>query len=304
MEMPKYPIRAVAKMTGIGLDTLRAWERRYGAVRPERGERGRVYRDRDVRRLLLLKGLVSRGHSIGQMASLPDARLEELSQGVEPSAERGSSGAAEVAVPAVLRPLFDAVEGFDSAEMDRELGRLALVFPPRALVREVVHPLLQRIGSGWAEGRFSIAQEHLVSAGLRNLVGGMMRLYARVEDGAAVLLATPAGELHEFGILSAALLAAGGGLRTVYLGPNLPAAEIAGSARRVSATVVVLGVIADNPGVEQELRALAGRLRDEIELWVGGREGVLREGDRRKRWMWLPGFDDLEMQLARIGARF
>ena len=74
----EYPIRAAAKLTGISLDTLRAWERRYKAVTPARTKRGRLYDESAIRRLLLLKGAVERGRSIGQVASLPDAELEEL----------------------------------------------------------------------------------------------------------------------------------------------------------------------------------------------------------------------------------
>jgi len=299
-----YPIRAVARMTGIGLDTLRAWERRYQAVKPERGERGRLYRDRDIHRLLLLKEVVAMGHAIGQIASLPEVRLEQLLQAVGQPRARNSADVTGGAVPGSLRPLFKAVEKFDAPGLDRELGKLALAHPPRTLVHEVIHPLLRRVGDDWAERACSIAQEHLVSAALRNLVGGMMRLYAPSSASATVLLTTPSGELHEFGILCAALLAAGGGLRAVYLGPNLPAAEIAASARKASATAVILGVISENPRAEKEVKSLARALAQGVELWIGGREGILPEVKRQPRWLWVPRFPDLEKQLVRIGARF
>jgi methanogenic corrinoid protein MtbC1 len=290
-------------MTGISLDTLRAWERRYEAVRPERGERGRLYRGRDVRRLMLLKELVASGHAIGQIASLPDARLEQLLQGASLTPERGAAGETGL-TPAPLEPLFAAIEEFDAESLDREFGKLALAHPSRTLVHEVVHPLLRRLGDGWEEGKFSVAQEHLVSAALRNLLGGMMRLYSSPRASAAVLLTTPSGELHEFGILCAALLAAGGGLRPVYLGPNLPPAEICEAARKASATAVILGVSTNSTMLVDEVKAIARGLPPGTELWVGGREGVLAEDRRRRRWTWVAGFRELEKQLARIGARF
>ena len=73
-----YPIRAVSKLTGIGIDTLRAWERRHGAVTPIRDDRGRMYTDADVARLRLLRGAVEHGHSIGRLAGLTDAELRHL----------------------------------------------------------------------------------------------------------------------------------------------------------------------------------------------------------------------------------
>jgi methanogenic corrinoid protein MtbC1 len=207
-------------------------------------------------------------------------------------------------MPAALEPLFAAIEEFDAQILDRELGKLVLAHPPRTLVHDVVHPLLNRLGDGWEEGKFSVAQEHLVSAALRNLLGGMMRLYSSPRGSAAVLLTTPPGELHEFGILCAALLAAGGGLRPVYLGPNLPAEEICEAVGKISATAVILGVSTESPILEDEVNAIARALPDGTELWVGGRERVLTGDRRRARWRWIAGFHDLEQQLARIGARF
>jgi DNA-binding transcriptional MerR regulator len=290
-------------MTGISLDTLRAWERRYEAVKPERGDRGRLYRDRDVRRLMLLRDALAAGHSIGQIASLPDARLEQLLRAAgRPDAGRAAEAGATV--PKRLEPLLAAIEKFDAPALDRELGKLALAYPPRILVHEVVHPLLGLVGDGWEQGTFTIAQEHLTAAALRNLLGGMMRLYSPSDPAATVLLTTPSGELHEFGVLCAGLLAAGGGLRTVYLGPNLPAAEIGGSARKASATAVILGASTENAHLEDELKSIARSLPSGVEFWVGGREGVLPEGKQQQRWLWVASFTELEKHLARVGARF
>ena len=75
---PGYPIRAVARMTGLSVDTLRAWERRYEAVVPTRDDRGRIYSDADVDRLRQLAVLVDRGHAIGAVANLPAGELQRL----------------------------------------------------------------------------------------------------------------------------------------------------------------------------------------------------------------------------------
>src|SRR5262245_6771668 len=73
-----FPIRAVSRLTGIGIDTLRAWERRHAAVTPTRDDRGRMYTDADVARLRLLKTALERGHSIGRLAALSDKELRTL----------------------------------------------------------------------------------------------------------------------------------------------------------------------------------------------------------------------------------
>src|SRR5512137_2682175 len=74
----RYPIRVVALLTGVPTDTLRAWERRYGAVEPGRDERGRLYDDGHLRKLKLLRRLVERGHAIGRIARLGEPELERL----------------------------------------------------------------------------------------------------------------------------------------------------------------------------------------------------------------------------------
>ena len=89
----QFPIRAVARMTGLSVDTLRAWERRYQAVVPDRGDRGRVYTDRDVERLKLLAGLVANGHAIGSIAAKSDTALLRLRAGGEDAAVAARGGA-------------------------------------------------------------------------------------------------------------------------------------------------------------------------------------------------------------------
>src|SRR3954463_7705609 len=82
----QYPIRAVAKLTGLGIDTLRAWERRHSAVTPVRDDRGPMYTDADIARLRLLRGAVEQGHSIGRLAALSDAALRHLAETASASA--------------------------------------------------------------------------------------------------------------------------------------------------------------------------------------------------------------------------
>src|SRR3954471_23539797 len=151
-----YPIRAVAKITGLSLDTLRAWERRYKAVVPERSDRGRQYGAADVERLLLLSQLVNKGHAIGGIASLADEDLKKL------LAQPGDhSSPAPEATPDILGPVLAAIESFDSRRAGDELSRLAAVLSPRDFVYRVVVPLMHEVGRRWHDGQFAVAQEHL-----------------------------------------------------------------------------------------------------------------------------------------------
>ena len=150
----RYPIRAASRLTGIGIDTLRAWERRYRAVTPTRDDRGRMYTEADVARLRLLNGAVEQGHSIGRLAGLSNDQLREL-----------CAAAGAVAVPAV-RPtqgspldttaLLTALREYDAVGIDQELSRLAAVLRPLDLLQDVLMPVLTKSATtGTGGGRAS-----------------------------------------------------------------------------------------------------------------------------------------------------
>jgi MerR family transcriptional regulator, light-induced transcriptional regulator len=298
----RYPIRAVSRLTGIGIDTLRAWERRYGAVTPKRGERGRVYSEADVRRLRLLREAVARGHAIGGIARLDDRELEALtSMAAEPLPAR-----AVMAPPYHIdrTALTDAAGRFDSAAINQEISRLAVALRPLELLRDVIMPVLADTGDAWHAGRAGVAHEHFVSAIMHSVLGSFLRLYARTEAPVRVLLATPSGERHEFGTLGAAMLAASGGLDAVYLGPDLPADDIVKSATATETDVVILGVTAaDGDDAIAEVAEVARRLPPDVELWVGGRGASRVAAAIGARGLILEDFDALARELDRIGAR-
>jgi methanogenic corrinoid protein MtbC1 len=166
---------------------------------------------------------------------------------------------------------------------------------------------MQKVGDQWYRGKLGAAQEHMTSAILRNLLGGMVRLYARASPPATLLFATPSGELHEFGILCAGMLAAAGGLGIVYLGPSLPAPEIVDAAKAASVQVVVLGLKGATSSKEpmKEMQRISQTLPQEIELWAGGLASpeLIRQL-RKTRALFLPDFNGLEQHLSRRGARF
>jgi len=308
-----YPIRAVSKLTGLSVDTLRAWERRYQAIAPDRKGHGRIYSKEDVERLILLREAVERGHAISQLAPLNDQQLKGLAEQSEalPAAlevmpKLSASLSAHSLLPD-LQTLLLAIDRFDYAEIDRELSRLATLMPVRELLQQVVVPLMEQVGDRWCQGTLTIAQEHMVSSAMRNLLGTLVRLYTRTQSSTTLLFATPSGERHEFGILSAAALAAGGGLRIGYLGVDVPAQEIIDAADKMSAQALVLGVKgAVNPKESlKQLRHISELLPAEKELWVGGTSSAeMVRGIKAMRAIYLPDFYAMDAHLVRLGAIF
>ena len=302
---PRYPIRAVARLTGLSVDSLRAWERRHHVVTPIRDERGRLYSGADVKRLQLLAAAVERGHAIGRLSALTDTELEAMI--AAPTAPRVLDDAHGSGADVALGTLLAALQAFDAAAVERELNRLSLALKPRDLVHRVLFRFLKQVGDEWHANRLNIAQEHLLSGAVRSLLGAMVRLYSKEDVSRRLLFATPSGERHEFGILAAAMLAAAGGLGVVYVGADVPARLIVDSAARSGVDVVVLGVIYS--GSTRELRKQVSYVIDHLpgrlELWVGG--PLPSDVDRTlagRQIVRLPDFEALERQLVRIGARF
>ena len=277
----QYPIRAVSRLTGLSLDTLRAWERRYAAVVPVRGDRGRVYSDADVARLKRLSALVREGHAIGQIAALPDAALRRLQGASEPTAPPSTV--------IDLTPIRDAIKTYDQPAIEAILNRHAVLLPHDTLIFSVLLPILKDVGDRWESGAIRPAHEHLVSAAVRSVLGGLLRTLPNSPRAGTIVMAAAAGERHELGLLCAAVLAAARGLNVVYLGPDLPGPDIAHAATIAGAHTLLIA--ATQASIDQkELRALS-RMPPQVEIWVGGAQApALRSaiGSRARQ------FDSLE----------
>ena len=280
----EYPIQAVARMTGLTPHVIRVWERRYGTVAPRRTDTNRrLYTHEHVEKLRLLKRAIDQGHAIGQIAGHTPEQLHRLLAASldesEPSGERhpqrlapppGSD--ADPLLHELLQAAMEAVKALDALALEETLARAEIRLSRPHLLEKMILPLLYEVGSLWREGELRVAHEHLATAAVRTLLGS----YARASSDAfapVILVTTPAGQLHELGALFAAVTATSQGWRTLYLGPNLPAEEIAAAAILQSAKAVALSITypGDDPRVAEELKRLRERLPGNIAVVAGGR---------------------------------
>ncbi len=279
-----HRIGEVAKQTGLTTHTIRVWERRYGAIEPDRTDGGtRLYSAEQVERLRLLKRLTDLGHGIGAIATLPREKLEQLL----PAPTAPSATTSRFDQSALLEHFFAALGSLDTEAMEAILGRAALELSPRELVLRVAAPLAAELGSRWEAGQIAIAQEHAASARLRDLLG-RLRVNTPAPPGAPKLVAaTLSGDRHELGLLMATLLAALCGWRAVYLGVDLPIPEIVDAAERSRASAVLISLVHVEPlAARGLLREMRERLPAQVSIFAGGRaasqielEGVHRPAD-------------------------
>jgi MerR family transcriptional regulator, light-induced transcriptional regulator len=261
-------IAVVARQTGLSVDTIRAWERRYAVVAPRRDDRGaRLYDAGDIARLRLMREVTRLGHAIGEVAQRSDAQLRRIVQVAD-------GAAAESPSAAIVKTALDALARYDVAAAEAALTRAAFVLDPEELAVDVFSPLMREIGERWSLGTMNVAQEHVATQIVRGLANRFARL--RPTRGAdSLLFATPAGELHDVGISLAALIAASRGVGVCYIGPDIPLDDLMESVQRVRPAAVVLG-LSVTPVPEMRRRyvsALEKRLPHGVNLLLGGRGG-------------------------------
>ena len=235
-------IGELARRTGVSPELLRAWERRYGLLRPERSSGGfRLYSAEDERRIGKMTAALERGISAGQAAKLALGDGEDL-----PSADT----------------LVEALLAFDDVGAHAALDRLLSSLTLETVLREAVLPTLRDLGERWQREEITIGQEHFAS----NLIRGRMLGLARGWDrgsGPRALLACPAGELHDLSLIAFGLALREHGWRITYLGADTPLATIDQTATTLRPDLIVLAAIdaAQLAPFAEELQNLATKFR-------------------------------------------
>ena len=270
---PLHTIQTATARTGLSAHVIRVWERRYGAVTPERdGSDRRLYSEAEIDRLALLRDVTRAGHSIGTIAKLEAAQLEEL------LAKSRHARSAEVsrAVDAGTEfraSCLDAIRRLDASALEQALARALITVGHQGLLQVVVAPLAEQVGELWREGSITAAHEHFFTASAKVFLGQLSKQYAPGAATPDLVVSTPAGQLHELGAFMAGVAATHLGWRVTYLGTGLPAAEIAGAALQNNAAAVALSIIypEDDPNLPGELLNLRRYLAPATRIMVGGR---------------------------------
>jgi MerR family transcriptional regulator, light-induced transcriptional regulator len=292
-----YRIKTVEQLTGLSRNTITAWERRYDLLEPRKDPSGyRSYTDGDVELLLRVKGLLDRGFQIGEVAARMRAERTTIPDAAVPSI--GALGE-------LRRSLLDRLLGFDRSGADDLLERL-LEVSFRRRVDQVYMPVLHDLGDRWEEGTCSVAQEHFVSAFVREQLVTMLKsLEVGPRDGPRAVCACYPGELHELGLLAIAIHLALSGHRVVYLGADLPTDQLAVAVQARPAELVCVSVIMATPA--SEVLAVARDLRSQVDprtVVAYGGPPVLALVDRSADGLlFCPRWEDLRGHLDEVRAR-
>ncbi|HSE27882.1 MAG TPA: cobalamin B12-binding domain-containing protein [Gemmatimonadales bacterium] len=267
-------IGALSAATGVPVETIRTWERRYGFPVAERKPSGhRVYPLTTVPRLRLIAQALTRGHRAAEVVPASERTLESLLAAV-PLAVARRGPARPPAVPVPLSDpsdLLDAVRGFDSDRLKRILHAEWARLGPLEFLERRAAPFLTAVGEAWAAGALDVRHEHFASACLGDFLRAVRMPLDDRASGPLAALATLPGELHGLGLQMSALVFALAGWRVLVLGVDTPAEQIEALAREAPIAAVALSCAAPSRGATAgSLRALRRRLPRHIPLLVGG----------------------------------
>jgi len=258
------PIRTVSLLTGVNPVTLRAWERRYRLVTPQRTPKGhRLYTRQDVERIHRIVELLNQGISVSHVKPLleqvPGKPITPVTSTEEDTWKDHQD------------KMLSAIEQFDEPALDSTYNDALSLYPVDIVNQRLTTPLLRLLGERWKKRETGIAEEHFFSVYLRNKLGTRIHHLNQRSNGPLLLLACLPGELHETGLLFFALAAVNAGYRVLILGANTPLQQIpVVVAKKPCAGIVLSGSSKPARGVlESELPELISKVS--IPVFVGGK---------------------------------
>jgi MerR family transcriptional regulator, light-induced transcriptional regulator len=157
-------IGELSRRTGVSVELLRAWEKRYGLLEPARSDGGfRLYSDDDLDRVRSMQRHLEEGLAAAEAARRA-LRHEAASAPVAGGLVAGSK-----------RELAEALAAFDEARAHAVFDRLLATLSLDTVLAEVVIPYLHELGDAWERGDATVAQEHFASALIRGRLLGLAR---------------------------------------------------------------------------------------------------------------------------------
>jgi methanogenic corrinoid protein MtbC1 len=265
-------IGALSRATGVAVETLRTWESRYGFPAPERKASGhRVYPVAAVARLRRVAQALSLGHRAGQVVGASEESVARL---LESSASAPGAPAGSALLPSAedVPGLLRHVKAFDGEGLTRQFLSDWARMGPVEFLEARIGPLVRAVGEGWERHELEIRHEHFLSERVSDLLRSLRMPLEERATGPLVVFATLPGEAHGLGLQMAALVLAAAGCRILYLGTEVPVAQVAALAHDLAARAVALSLSSATKGAASAaaLRKVREALPRRVALVAGG----------------------------------
>jgi len=272
---PKYTIKVLSERTGVRPVTLRAWERRYDLLEPERLDNNyRLYSDRDIQVIRWITHRLDDGlsisHAVREYKALrgesiwPEALPSVLPP--EPSKKPGHP-------PAVYaEKLFTALTSHDETEARKIVDAIQSMFDLKTIFFEIFSPCLYEIGEAWYRGEIRIATEHFASAFVRGILMRLLQAFPIYSQAPSLLIGCAPEEFHEIASLMLAVLLRREGYLVEYLGADLPIDDLVAYAEDVSPDMIILSASFEHSARPLvKMQAMLDALPGKPKLGFGGR---------------------------------
>lgn len=269
-----YTIKEAALRAGVSIPVLRAWERRYGIVRPARTASGyRLYDDPSIERLRAMRRLVDSGWSPSQAARQIETEgipvESAVSTGTMPPDTDARSGAHDTRDLAT--EFVAAAAALDERRIEALLDDLFAGGSFERVVDDWLMPALRALGEAWATGAVSVGGEHAASYAVLRRLSASFEAAGGTSRDRPVLVGLPPGSRHEIGALAFATAARRRGIGVVYLGADVPRDSWIEAARTTKARAIVIAIpTATDRAPAVDVAQEASRVGDGLLVAVGG----------------------------------
>ncbi len=273
-----HPIQVVARRTGLTADVIRVWERRYAVVTPTRASNSRrLYTDKDVEKLILLRRATAAGRRIGDVANLSKRQLIKLVDTDESAAarlpslnieQRPSTGS----VMEYFDDCLDAVYRLNSPDIYRILNDASRALGIIFLLEDLLRPLVLHIQDECRRGVLRDSHYAIMIYAIRGFLSSLVMSESNNESEYKVVCASPAGQVSDIAALRLAVAANTSGWQSIFLGMYGSVEESIYSQQQSNAQLIAVGITrpADDPLLANQLRRLREQLHPSIEIAVTG----------------------------------
>jgi DNA-binding transcriptional MerR regulator len=212
-----YNIKMVSKLVGIPTVTIRAWEKRYEVVVPQRTQSGhRLYSDQNIEDLLWLKKQIDEsGLTISQA-------IKRLHQTRETLDKKVSIAVEQSAYQGYAEQIYQALVNFRSDQANHLIDLVFSMFHYEEVFHKILTPILQKVGEDWENDQVNVTQEHYITNLIVNRFYQFFRIHPTNPLLPRVLAFCPSGEQHFVGLLLFTLFLRKNGIDVIFLGADTP----------------------------------------------------------------------------------
>ncbi len=217
--MNTFTIKDLETLSGIKAHTIRMWEQRYALLTPQRTSTNiRYYSNDELKNLLNIALLNKYGYKISHITNMTAVQLKEKILSLNNS---------EALLERLLVELIQYMVDMDMDSFETVLNKYIAQKGIERSITQILFPFLEKIGILWQTDNVNPAQEHLVTNIVRQkLIMGIENVVPFGTNNKSVLLFMPEGEHHEIGLLYVNFIMKSKGIKTIYLGANIPVNDL------------------------------------------------------------------------------